>query len=114
MPFKGKGKEPWGKRTDDDLDIIAGKRDQLQARIQERQGVSKTRQKSSWRCSGNATPPIFSSVIERLASLLRFCASVKNPFSNRNHYEIEMNHPRNRSWTRPSGPSWRGLARRDG
>ena len=39
--FKGKVKEQWGKLTDDDLDIIAGKRDQLLGRIQERHGVAK-------------------------------------------------------------------------
>lgn len=37
--FKGKVKEQWGKLTDDDLDVIAGKRDQLLGRIQERHGV---------------------------------------------------------------------------
>jgi uncharacterized protein YjbJ (UPF0337 family) len=39
--FKGKAKEQWGKLTDDDLDIIAGKRDQLAGRIQEAYGVDK-------------------------------------------------------------------------
>ncbi|MGE0331021.1 MAG: CsbD family protein [Ramlibacter sp.] len=39
--FKGKVKEQWGKLTDDDLDVIAGKRDQLLGRIQERHGVAK-------------------------------------------------------------------------
>jgi uncharacterized protein YjbJ (UPF0337 family) len=38
---KGKIKEQWGKLTDDDLDIIAGKRDQLLGRIQERHGIAK-------------------------------------------------------------------------
>ena len=38
---KGKAKEQWGKLTDDDLDVIAGKRDQLLGRIQERHGVAK-------------------------------------------------------------------------
>ncbi|MDP3824546.1 MAG: CsbD family protein [Burkholderiales bacterium] len=38
---KGKVKEQWGKLTDDDLDVIAGKRDQLLGRIQERHGVAK-------------------------------------------------------------------------
>ncbi len=38
---KGKLKEQWGKLTDDDLDIIAGKRDQLLGRIQERHGIAK-------------------------------------------------------------------------
>ncbi|MBP0599929.1 CsbD family protein [Herbaspirillum sp. LeCh32-8] len=39
--FKGKAKEQWGKLTDDDLDVIAGKRDQLAGRIQETYGVNK-------------------------------------------------------------------------
>jgi uncharacterized protein YjbJ (UPF0337 family) len=39
--FKGKVKEQWGKLTDDDLDVIAGKRDQLLGRIQQRHGVAK-------------------------------------------------------------------------
>ncbi|RMX05942.1 CsbD family protein [Corticibacter populi] len=39
--FKGKIKEQWGKITDDDLDVIAGKRDQLLGKIQERQGIAK-------------------------------------------------------------------------
>lgn len=38
---KGKIKEQWGKLTDDDLDVIAGKRDQLLGRIQERHGIVK-------------------------------------------------------------------------
>ena len=39
--FKGKAKEQWGKLTDDDLDVVSGKRDQLTGRIQERYGVAK-------------------------------------------------------------------------
>ena len=39
--IKGKVKEQWGKLTDDDLDVIAGKREQLLGRIQERHGISK-------------------------------------------------------------------------
>jgi uncharacterized protein YjbJ (UPF0337 family) len=38
---KGKVKEQWGKLTDDDLTFIAGKRDQLEGRIQERYGIQK-------------------------------------------------------------------------
>ncbi len=41
LQFKGKVKEQWGKLTDDDLDIIAGKRDQLLGKIQERHGITK-------------------------------------------------------------------------
>jgi uncharacterized protein YjbJ (UPF0337 family) len=52
LQFKGKVKEQWGKLTDDDLDVIAGKRDQLLGRIQERHGLSKEeaeRQVSAWK-----------------------------------------------------------------
>lgn len=38
---KGAFREKWGKLTDDDLDVIAGKRDQLVGRIQERYGLAK-------------------------------------------------------------------------
>jgi uncharacterized protein YjbJ (UPF0337 family) len=37
----GKVKEKWGKLTDDDLQVIAGKRDQLIGKIQERYGIAK-------------------------------------------------------------------------
>ena len=49
--FKGKIKEQWGKLTDDDFDVIAGKRDQLVGRIQERHGISRDeaeRQVKDW------------------------------------------------------------------
>jgi uncharacterized protein YjbJ (UPF0337 family) len=39
--LKGTVKEKWGKLTDDDLDVIAGKRDKLAGQIQERYGISK-------------------------------------------------------------------------
>jgi len=39
--FTGKVKEKWGKLTDDDLTAIAGKREQLEGKIQERYGVEK-------------------------------------------------------------------------
>ncbi|MBN9408026.1 MAG: CsbD family protein [Burkholderiales bacterium] len=39
--FKGKVKEQWGKLTDDDLDVINGRREQLLGRIQERHGLSQ-------------------------------------------------------------------------
>ena len=38
---KGKLKEQWGKLTDDDITVVAGKRDQLLGRIQERYGIAK-------------------------------------------------------------------------
>lgn len=39
--FKGKVKEQWGELTDDDLDLIEGKRDQLVGRIQKRYGLEQ-------------------------------------------------------------------------
>ena len=39
--FKGNIKEQWGKLTDDDLDVINGRRDQLEGKIQERYGYAK-------------------------------------------------------------------------
>jgi uncharacterized protein YjbJ (UPF0337 family) len=38
---KGKIKEQWGRLTEDDLDVIAGKREQLLGRIQQRHGIAK-------------------------------------------------------------------------
>jgi uncharacterized protein YjbJ (UPF0337 family) len=38
--LKGKVKEQWGRLTDDDLDVIAGRRDQLLGRIQQRHGAA--------------------------------------------------------------------------
>ncbi|MDO9402786.1 MAG: CsbD family protein [Polaromonas sp.] len=52
LQFKGKVKEQWGKLTDDDLDVIAGKRDQLLGRIQERHGITREeaeQQVTSWK-----------------------------------------------------------------
>ena len=39
--FKGKVKEQWGKLTDDDIDQIAGKKDQLIGRLQEAYGIGR-------------------------------------------------------------------------
>jgi uncharacterized protein YjbJ (UPF0337 family) len=49
--FKGKIKEQWGKLTDDELDVIAGKRDQLIGWLQKTYGITKDeaeRQVSEW------------------------------------------------------------------
>ena len=37
----GKAKVQWGKLTSDDFDVIAGRRDQLAGKIQERYGIAK-------------------------------------------------------------------------
>ncbi|WP_018411776.1 CsbD family protein [Methyloversatilis thermotolerans] len=39
--FKGTVKARWGKLTDDELDMIAGKRMELSGRIQEAYGLTK-------------------------------------------------------------------------
>ncbi len=39
--LKGNIREQWAKLTDDQLDVIAGKRDQLVGKIQETYGISK-------------------------------------------------------------------------
>ena len=38
---KGNIRKQWGKLTDDDLDVIAGERDVLIGKIQERYGLSR-------------------------------------------------------------------------
>jgi uncharacterized protein YjbJ (UPF0337 family) len=48
---KGAVKARWGKLTDDDFDVIAGKREQLAGKIQERYGIEKDeaeRQLNEW------------------------------------------------------------------
>jgi uncharacterized protein YjbJ (UPF0337 family) len=47
----GKARAQWGKLTDDDLDVVAGRREQLAGKIQERYGIAKDdveRQIADW------------------------------------------------------------------
>ncbi len=39
--LKGKIREKWGKLTDSDIEMIAGKRDQLVGKLQKRYGIEK-------------------------------------------------------------------------
>ncbi|GAB3279009.1 CsbD family protein [Parahaliea aestuarii] len=39
--FKGKAQAQWGKLTDDRLDVIAGRRDELKGEIQKAYGITK-------------------------------------------------------------------------
>ena len=39
--MKGAAKQQWGKLTDDDLQVIDGKRDALVGKLQERYGIAK-------------------------------------------------------------------------
>ncbi|MDH3238765.1 MAG: CsbD family protein [Deltaproteobacteria bacterium] len=41
--FKGKIRERWGFLTDEELDVIAGKRDMLVGKLVERYGLTKDR-----------------------------------------------------------------------
>jgi uncharacterized protein YjbJ (UPF0337 family) len=49
--FRGSVKKQWGKLTDDDLDVVEGRRDKLAGRIQEEYGVARDeaeRQVDEW------------------------------------------------------------------
>jgi uncharacterized protein YjbJ (UPF0337 family) len=49
--FKGNAKAQWGKLTDDQLDVVGGKRENLAGKIQEKYGISKDeaeKQLSAW------------------------------------------------------------------
>ena len=39
--FKGQIKEQWGRFTDDELDVVAGKRDQFLGKLQDKYGITK-------------------------------------------------------------------------
>jgi len=39
--FRGQIQQKWGKLTDDDLDIVNGKREELSGRLQSRYGYAK-------------------------------------------------------------------------
>jgi uncharacterized protein YjbJ (UPF0337 family) len=49
--FRGKAKTAWGKLTDDDLDVVGGRRDQLEGRLQAQYGYAKDKARTevdSW------------------------------------------------------------------
>lgn len=52
----GHAKEQWAKLTDDDLNVVAGRREQLAGKIQERYGVAKEeaeKQIATWETKAN-------------------------------------------------------------
>lgn len=53
--LKGKAKEQWGKLTDDRLDEISGRRDQLAGEIQKAYGVSRDEAEKQVKEFENAT-----------------------------------------------------------
>jgi uncharacterized protein YjbJ (UPF0337 family) len=59
MQLKGKIREQWGKLTDDDVDQIQGRSEQLIGKLQNRYGIARDeaqRQFDSWQ-SSNVEPP---------------------------------------------------------
>ena len=59
--MKGSVKEQWGKLTDDDLDQIAGRRDQFIGKLQERYGIAKDeaeRRADEWLRMQRETEPV--------------------------------------------------------
>ena len=46
--FKGAAKEKWGKLTDDDLNVIEGRREQLEGKLQQRYGFAKVADIAFW------------------------------------------------------------------
>lgn len=56
---KGKVREHWGRLTDDDLDVIAGRRSQLLGRIQERHGLARDEAERQVDSFARENPEIF-------------------------------------------------------
>ncbi len=57
--IKGKVRERWGQLTEDDLDVIAGRREQLLGRIQQRHGLAREeaeRQVHDWELRNGEFP----------------------------------------------------------
>ena len=56
--MKGAVRKQWGKLTDDDVDVIAGERERLVGKIQERYGIAKEeaeRQVAGWNLPSTET-----------------------------------------------------------
>ena len=54
--IKGRAKEKWGRLTDDDRDVINGRREQLKGKIQERYGLAKDQAKKDVEAWFNSLP----------------------------------------------------------
>ena len=58
--FKGNARRHWAKLSEEQLDLVAGKRDQLAGKIQEAYGVSKEiaeRQLAAWQNAQKENSP---------------------------------------------------------
>jgi uncharacterized protein YjbJ (UPF0337 family) len=49
MQFRGKVREQWGKLTNDDLDVIEGRSEQLIGKLQERYGIAREEAEKQFR-----------------------------------------------------------------
>ena len=61
--FRGKAQQQWGKLTNDDLDVVEGKREELVGRIQTRYGIVREdaeRQVKDWEAGTLARASVFS------------------------------------------------------
>jgi len=59
--FKGSARQQWGKLTDNQLEVISGKRDLLAGKIQEAYGISKDeaeKQLTTWQQSQKDVTPL--------------------------------------------------------
>jgi uncharacterized protein YjbJ (UPF0337 family) len=59
--FKGSVKEKWGKLTDDDIDVINGRSEQLVGKIQEKYGIAREaaqKQVDEWNASLPRDPQV--------------------------------------------------------
>ena len=57
--FKGVARQKWGKLTDDDLDVVNGKQEELVGKLQERYGYTKEQAEKNiqeWTNSLNEEP----------------------------------------------------------
>jgi uncharacterized protein YjbJ (UPF0337 family) len=57
--FKGVARQKWGKLTDDDLDVVNGKQEELVGKLQERYGYTKEQAEKNiqeWTNSLNEDP----------------------------------------------------------
>jgi len=57
--FKGVARQKWGKLTDDDLDVVNGKQEELVGKLQERYGYTKEQAEKNiqeWTDSLNEDP----------------------------------------------------------
>jgi len=59
--FKGSARQQWGRLTEDDLEVVAGKREHLAGMIQEAYGITREasrKQLSEWLARQHKTDPI--------------------------------------------------------